>query len=637
MVLLQNIEKQYGSKILYKDVNLTLHPGKRYGLVGHNGAGKSVLLRILSGEELPDDGKVVISPNVTLGYLSQEAETDTSLSPMEIVLLPFKHLLEADDLFAKLASIEDHNSKEYERVAEEVNKIQEEMTKHDIYSIQSRASTILAGLGVEQDTWDQPASELSGGFRMRVVLSQLLLQKPDFLFMDEPTNHLDMDSLIWLERFLLKFSGGLLVVSHDRDFMNRIVTHTLEIAGQKVTDHVGNLNAYFAWKAEKAEHEAKRAKNINDKIEKAERFVERFKSKATKASQAQSRMKYLDKLKDELPPEEINRKQLSFAIPPATPCGSVPIKLDGVTAGYEENVVLDKVSLSVNTGDKVAIIGPNGAGKSTLMKVCAQKLDPMSGKLLIGHNADIRFFSQHRLDDLDDSKTLYDTIADQLGENRPTEVRKLLGTFLFSGDEVDKKVGVLSGGEKSRLSLLIMLVVPGNTLLLDEPTNHLDIDSIGTVADALAAYDGTILIVSHDEYFISRVATRIVEVRPGNVRDFPGNLEDYRHYLEQGLFSDSSEETTSDEPTEKELSKQERKENRDKKKKLSRQCEKMEREIGSMEEKIAEMVEILHDSDNAQNHELLIETQNKIDALNIELETQMETWEEAQIELEELS
>ncbi len=636
MILLQNIEKQYGAKVLYRGVDLTLHPGKRYGLIGHNGAGKSVLLRILSGAELPDSGKVTVSPNMSVGYLSQEAETDAEMTPMEIVLAPYEHLFSADDVFNELASIEDHSSREYERAAERVHQLQQEMEKYDIYSLRSRASTILAGLGVEQETWDKPIKELSGGFRMRVVLSQLLLQGPDFLFMDEPTNHLDMDSLIWLERFLMKFSGGLLIVSHDRDFMNRVVTHTLEIAGQKITDHTGNLDAYFAWKSEKEEHESKRVKNLSDKIEKAERFVERFKSKATKAAQARSRMKYLDKLKDELPPEEISRKSLAFSIPEATSCGSVLIKLDVVTAGYDDNVVLDKVSLSVTRGDKISIIGPNGAGKSTLMKVCAQNLKPMEGELLIGHNADIRYFSQHRLDDLDITKTLYDTIADHLGENRPTEIRRMLGTFLFSGDEVDKKVEVLSGGEKSRLSLLMMLVHPGNTLLLDEPTNHLDIDSIATVADALAEYDGTVIIVSHDEYFISKVATRIVEVRPGKVRDFPGNLKDYRHYLEQGLFKDSGDETESSEPTVQELSKQERMALREKKKKLTRQCERMERDISALELQVEAKMEMLHDEANAQDHELLISTQKEIDKINTSLEEQMEQWETLQMELEEL-
>ncbi len=640
MILLQNICKQYGSKVLYNDVNMTLHPGKRYGLIGHNGAGKSVLLKIISGEELPDSGTITISSNCSVAYLTQEAETDIEMTPMEIVLSPFKHLLESDELFAEFAAIEDHESDEYHKAAEKVHQLQQEMEKYDVYSLRSRASTILAGLGVAQENWDLPSKELSGGFRMRVVLTQLLIQEPDFLFMDEPTNHLDLDSLIWLERFLLKFSGGLLIVSHDRDFMNRVVTHTLEINRQKLVDHTGNLNDFFAWKAEKEEHEAKREKNITDKIEKAERFVERFKSKATKASQARSRMKYVDKLKEEIVTDNgVERKALAFSLPPATPCGSTPIKLDNITAGYDDLVVLDNVSLSVNKGNKVAVIGPNGAGKSTLMKVIADRLEVMNGKVIPGHNAEIRYFSQHRIDDLDDSRTLYDTVADHLGENRPQEVQRLLGTFLFSGDEVTKKVGVLSGGEKSRISLLLMLVHPGNTLLLDEPTNHLDIDSIETVANALAEYDGTVVIISHDEFFVSKIADRIIEVRPGIVHDFPGTLKDYRYYCEQGLIgkqnSGEDSKNSDTEESAEQVSKQERIANREKRKKLTRQSEKMEREIGALEEKIDEKEQILNDEANSQNVELLVDTQKEISKINDELESLMNQWEEIQIKLEE--
>ena len=638
LILLQDIDKQYGSKILYKGVNFTFQPTNRYGLIGHNGAGKSVLLRIISGKELPDSGTVTISSNFKVAYLAQEADIDLDKTPMEIVLEPYQELLEGESLFEEISNIEDHNSKEYIELSKKLSKYQEEITQIDIYSLKSRAATILSGLGVLQEWWENPISTLSGGFRMRVVLATLLLQNPDFLIMDEPTNHLDMDSLIWLERFLLRFSGGILLVSHDRDFMNRVITHTLEIAGGKIRDHKGNIDAYFKWKAEHEEHEAKRVKNLTEKIEKNERFVERFKSKATKASQARSRMKYLDKLKDELPEEEISQKELSFTIPPATPCGSTPIRLEKVVAGYGNNIVLNNVSTTVTKGDKVAIIGPNGAGKSTLMKVFSQQLEPFSGKAIIGHNADIRFFSQHRVDDLDESKTLYETIAHQLGENRPTEIRKLLGSFLFSGDEVLKKVEVLSGGEKSRLSLLVMLVNPGNTLLLDEPTNHLDMDSIASVANALAEYDGTVIVVSHDESFISKIANRIIEVRPGQVRDFPGNLKDYRSYCEEGLLGTNSEEkkNESKEKSEKTLSKEERIANREKKKKVTRQLQKIEKEIEEKENYILELEAQLMDEENVNNHELLISIQSDINKENELLAELMEKWEYLQTELEEV-
>ncbi len=641
MISIQSIDKQYGAKVLYPEASISIHQGKRYGLIGHNGAGKSVLLRLIAGEELPDSGKITLSSGATLGYLPQEAEAQESLSPMEVVLEPFSHLLDTSSAFDRLASIEDHSSDEYTKAAEELAHLQNEIDKHDIYSLPSRASSIMAGLGIPQESWKLSIKELSGGFRMRVLLARLLLLNPDFLLMDEPTNHLDMDSLIWLERFLQRFDGGILIVSHDRDFLNRVITDTIEISGGKIDQYSGNLTSYFIWKEQNEESELNRAKNLNEKIEQTERFIERFKSKATKAAQARSRMKLLDKLKDELPEERIQQKTLDFRLPPATSCGSVPIKLAKVSAGYEEKVVLNNIDMTISRGEKVAIIGPNGAGKSTLLKLCAGVLDPMSGEKRIGHNVDMHLFSQHRLDELNAEKTLYNTVSEAMGENRPTEVRGRLGTFLFSGDEVDKTVGVLSGGEKSRLSLLLLLINPGNTILLDEPTNHLDIASIETVSRALQEYDGTILMVSHDEYFVNSIADRIIEVRPNSFRDFPGTLDDYRSYIEAGFIGkgdDDEQKATTSSKGEPSISlKEERMANREKRKKLERQIQKIEREIALLEEETTKKSAILHDPSNAQDHALLMSTQEEISGLEEQNMEQMELWESLAEELEELA
>lgn len=638
MLLIQNLEKQYGPKVLYRGANLSVHKGKRYGLIGHNGAGKSVFLRMVAGEESADNGNITISQGMKIGYLPQEAEeNDGTISPMEILKEPFKELLNCEELFANFALM-DHDSPEYEKKAEEISLLQTEIDKYEIYSLESRASSILSGLGVAQENFDKPISELSGGYRMRVLLAKLLLLKPDFLLLDEPTNHLDMDSLIWLERFLQRFTGGMIIVSHDRDFLDRIITDTVEVQGGKLTQYSGNLSSFFAWKEMNEESEEKRLKNLTEKINQTEQFIERFKSKASKATQARSKMKHLEKLKEELPEEKTFRKNFNFSLPPATPCGAVPIKIEKVTAGYDNKTVLSEISTTITKGDKVAIIGPNGAGKSTFLKVCAGVLEPMTGTKIIGHNTDIRFFSQHRLDELNGDMTLYDTVVSVLGENRPTEVMKLLGSFLFSGDEVEKKVSVLSGGEKSRLSLLLMLVHPGNTILLDEPTNHLDIESIEEVSQALHDYDGTIVMVSHDEYFLKRIATRIIEIRPGSFRDFPGSIDTYREYIEKGFMSDTSEneETAVIEKSDQQLSKEARMAQRESRKKITRRIEKLEREIEVQEEKIEEQNTVLHDPENAMDHNLLIETQNKISALEETLSEIMEEWESLQLELEEL-
>ena len=508
---------------------------------------------------------------------------------------------------------------------------------HDAYTLNSRASTILAGLGISTETQTKNIREFSGGYRMRVLLARLLLLSPDFLLLDEPTNHLDMDTIIWLENFLSKFGGGMLIISHDRAFLDRICTHTLEISGKQIIEFKGNVSKYRQWRIMQEETEEKRAKNLQEQIDRNERFVERFKSKATKATQAQSRIKLLEKLRDELPEQRVFDARLNFKIPPATPCGSVPFRCDNLTIGYENKIVLKDIDLTITKGQKVAIIGPNGAGKSTLLKTFASVIKPLDGKFLIGHNAEIRYFSQYRLDMLDPTKTLYDTIVDVLGENRPTIVRKLLGSFLFSGNDVQKLVGVCSGGEKSRLSLLLMLIHPGNTILLDEPTNHLDMPSIESVAAALAEYDGTIILVSHDENFINTISDRIIEVRPGVLRDFPGTLAEYREYIEKGWLANSEKlEVRSENLSDDKSDKAERIKNREEKKKLTRKIENIERQISEHEKKTAKKQKELDDASFANDAKKLIEIQKEIDKLKSEEEDLMYQWQEFQMILEKL-
>ncbi len=635
MLSLQNIEKQYGSKVLYNGVSLNINPGNRYGLIGINGAGKSVLLRLIAGEEGVDKGNVSVPSGNTIGYLPQEAQATYNVSVMDMVLEPFKEILDAEKAFEKIASIEDHESVEYKKAEAELTRLQTEIDKHDAYSLPSRAASILAGLGVAQETWENPVDDLSGGYRMRVLLAKLLLLSPDFLLMDEPTNHLDMDSLIWLERFLQKFKGGMLIVSHDRDFLNRVITHTLEIDRGRIHSYTGNLKKYFEWKEQLDDSEEKRVKNLSDKIEKTERFIERFKSKATKASQARSRMKQLDKLKDELPEQIASIKTFSFKLPPASSCGAIPLKFEQITSGYGDKIVLNKVDLTITKGEKIAVIGPNGSGKSTLLKTITNRADVMGGEMIIGHNADIKYFSQHRLDELNPEMTLFDTVAEAMGSGSRKEVLSMLGAFLFRGDEVEKTVSVLSGGEKSRLSLLMLLVNPGNVLLLDEPTNHLDIQSIETVANALKEYDGTVIIVSHDEFFVNSIADRILEIRPGQFRDFPGTLNEYRSYIEDGFISSmESDDTTVDKVAV--TSKEKRIANREEKKKLERRIQKLEKLISEAEEKIELLNEKLHDPQKANDHQFLVDTHKSIEDIEFECSQYMEEWEDLGAQLEVL-
>jgi ATP-binding cassette subfamily F protein 3 len=443
-----------------------------------------------------------------------------------------------------------------------------------------------------------------------------------------------MDSLIWLERFLAAYKGGMLIVSHDRDFLNRMCAHTADIRNRTVRVYTGNYDKYLAIRAEEAALAEARTKNLEAKIASAERFVERFGAKATKAAQAHSKAKMAENLRAELPVIESEQKTVSFKFTCSRESGISPLRLKRCSAGYGDKVVLDKIDLEFRRGDKAAIVGPNGAGKSTLLKLLAGMIEPVGGEVVIGHNAELRYFGQHQLEQLDGEATLYDTVAAHSANSDKNYIRNALGAFLFGGASVDKKVKTLSGGEKSRLALAAILASPGNVLLLDEPTNHLDIASIETLSESMAAYAGTILFVSHDEYFISRLATRIIEVRPMRLRDFPGSLADYRYYVDK-LFKEhgggdaaagkkGKPIAQSDAVDEKENRIREREE----RKRREREAAKLEQEITRKEAEIAELETALNDPGNALNYELLHSTSIAAGALRKELEGLMERWVE---------
>ncbi len=628
MISLVNLSKQFGDKILYRDVSIAFNTTHRTGLIGSNGAGKSVLLRIIAGIDHSDAGHVAIAGNLRLGYLPQESDVPESVSAIDFVLEPFRHLLDAH---------ENHDGEDLDKMA----KLLDEMHVADVYSLPSRAASVLSGLGIGEDRSREPMSILSGGFRMRVVLARLLLSAPDFLLLDEPTNHLDMDSLIWLERFLARFDGGMMIVSHDRDFLDRMTDHTAELSAGGIDIGVGSVSAFLEAKAEQREAEAKRTKTLQNQIDKTEAFIDRFKAKATKASQARSRMKLLERLNEELPDTAtVSTQSLNFRFPPAPPCGSIPLKVENATAGYGDNTIFSKLDLTVTRGQKIAVIGPNGAGKTTLLKLLAGALEPAAGAVTIGHNAKLRYYAQHRLDQLDPRRTLYETISSIVGLVERSVVQGILGAFLFSGDEVNKTVGVCSGGEKSRLSLATLLADPGNVLLLDEPTNHLDIDAIEKLATALAAYDGTVIFVSHDEYLIDIVADRIIEVRKGSLRDFPGNLTDYRWYIENGIGVDvpsDADTAAKRQQADANIDKQLRQKRREEKKQLERVIQKIEKRLEETEQAIDRCETVLHDPANVNDYQRLSEADAELKRLKIEADKIMEEWTEASEKLAGIS
>ena len=636
MITFDNVAKYFGGTPLFENVSIAFHDKERTGLIGVNGSGKTTLLRMLAGEESPDKGDIRKPSSMTIGYLPQEVEIFDEKTPLAIVLEPFEHLL---DYEKKMEQLGDHAGGDTTRSREALKKIEalhQAVEFHDIYSLESRAEAILAGLGVPQDKWERPLSALSGGYRMRVVLGKLLLLSPGFLLLDEPTNHLDMDSLVWLEKFLARYDGGMMIVSHDRDFLNRMTGYTADIRNRDISICKGNYDDYLQVRDQTLATIQSRARHLQDQIAQKERFVERFKAKNTKAVQAASRMKQIEKLKEQLPelPEEPDTIEFSF---PETPqSGGVPLKLRDVTMRYGEETVFKGLSMEIRRNDRVAIVGPNGSGKTTLLKLMAGLLTTAAGSFELGYNAVVRYFSQHQLEQLDGERTLYQTVSATSVKTEKTFIRNVLGAFLFSGDDVEKQVKVLSGGEKSRLVLATILASPGNTLLLDEPTNHLDIHSVETLVRALVEFKGTIVLVSHDDYFVSKIATRIIEMRPGLIRDFPGNLSDYRAYVEQGLWGNSGQEKLkkNDSSRNDEKEKETRIHEREQRKKLQRMVEKLEREIEMREADIGRLKQILQDPANALNHVLLHETSQTADLEQAELDDLLRTWEQRRSELE---
>ncbi len=629
MITLQNVQKQFGTKVLYDTISLSINPNHCIGFIGPNGSGKTVLLRILAGDEQVDSGEVIVPGTIKTGYLPQEMNITQSITPLNLVLKPFSHLFDTEAVTEDLASDSD-----YKKAVSKYDSLHTERDIHDADSLHARAKAILAGLGVPEDSWQDSIQNLSGGYHMRVLLAQLLLVKPDLLLLDEPTNHLDMDSLIWLEKFLQKYNGGMLIVSHDRDFLNRITTHTMEICGGGITQYNGNIEAFLAWKKMHSMTESRRVNNLQDKIAQTEHFITRFKAKNTKASQARSKMKQLEKLKGQLPERKAAQKTIHFQFPAPSRCGSVPLQLENVSVSYDSLQVFHNLSLTVQRGDKIAVIGPNGAGKSTLLKLCCEEIVADTGRIITGHNTAVNYFSQHRLEQLRPEKTVFDTVAEISIQRDKTYIQSVLGAFLFSGDDVLKKVGILSGGEKSRLSLAILLANPGNVLLLDEPTNHLDIDSVQRLAEALSQFAGTLLIVSHDEFFLSRITNRIIELRPGMYRDFPGTLSDYRSYIENG-YIDPLTNISTKETHDHKRNKRERIQKREERKKLERRIVKIEKIIATLDRYMADLKSDLDNPSNATRYDLLTEIHSILEEHKKEYDRLMEEWEKLHHRLED--
>jgi ATP-binding cassette subfamily F protein 3 len=535
MIHVEGLCKRYADKILLEDVSWHVRKRDRIGLSGPNGSGKTTLLRMLAGLEEPDAGSIRMATGTTIGYLPQDGIVHQGRTVREEVIQAFSELLalkeEQHTIEDTLAQAKDEDGGEHEQLLLRYAEITERFKHQGGYEIDARVADVLKGLGFSREDEQRRSEEFSGGWQMRIALAKLLLARPNLLLMDEPTNHLDLPARNWLEEYLADYPGSVVLVSHDRYFLDATVKRITEVGLRTLTDYHGNYSKYLVEHEARMERLLEAHRRQTEEIEKVTAFINKFRYQATKARQVQSRIKLLEKVERiEIPPQ---RKKIRFKFPDAPRPGRVVLEMKGIAKAYGENVVLRQLDLMVERGDRIALVGPNGAGKSTLMRVMAGVDRPDRGTRIEGHRVVLDYFAQDQAAVLNSARTVYEEMSSASPTTMVPMIRNILGGFLFSGDEVNKRVAVLSGGERNRLALAKMLLNPSNLLLLDEPTNHLDLDSKEVLLDALSDYGGTLIFVSHDRYFVDRLAGKVIEVGGGEAPLYPGGYEDFLYWKKQ--------------------------------------------------------------------------------------------------------
>ena len=644
MISVEQLKVEFGVKPLFSGACFVINDRDRIALVGKNGAGKSTLLKILCGMQKPTEGVVAVPNDTTIGYLPQVMILQDDTTVREEARKAFANVTQlkarVDELNHQLSERTDYESEEYAALVERFTSEHERLLMMGAENCEAELERTLAGLGFTRNDLDRPTSEFSGGWRMRIELAKILLSNPDVLLLDEPTNHLDIESIQWLEQFLSTQAKAVVLVSHDRAFINNVTNRTLEISCGKVIDYKVKYNEYVTLRKERREQQLRAWENQQKEIADIKDFVERFRYKPTKAVQVQSRLKQLEKIVP-IEIDEVDNSALHLKFPPCLRSGDYPVICDDVRKDYGQHTVFDHVTLTIKRGEKVAFVGRNGEGKSTLVK-CIMNEIPFTGELKIGHNVQIGYFAQNQAQLLDESLSVFDTIDRVARVEVRLKINDILGAFMFGGEASEKKVKVLSGGERSRLAMIRLLLEPVNLLILDEPTNHLDMPSKDVLKEAIKAFDGTAIIVSHDREFLDGLVSKVYEFGGGKVREHLGGIYDYlRNCEKSGVEAFSLRtETTPVQPkatdTDDKTSKQsyaERKERQKLINKAEKAVKESERKIEQMEKRLKELDEILSKPENASDMTIVTEYTSTKKALDEEVEK----WEEACMKLEELN
>jgi ATP-binding cassette subfamily F protein 3 len=644
MISVNNLSIHFTGTDLFSNASFLINDRDRIGLVGKNGSGKTTLMNIISGYIVPQEGEVIIPSNTSIGFLQQEMETHSLKTIFEEALTAFSETLILEEkihhLTKEIAERTDYESKEYSRLIHQLTEANERFQIVGGQSMEGETEKVLTGLGFKRTDFQRPMVEFSSGWQMRVELSKILLQKPNVILLDEPTNHLDIESIQWLEDFLINYYGAVVLVSHDRAFLDNVTKRTIEISLGQIYDYKAGYSEYVKMREDRLEQQVSAYNNQQKQINQIERFIERFRYKSTKAKQVQSRIKMLEKI-DEISFDEIDNSAIHFRFPPAPRSGKVVLEAHNLGKNYGDLQVLHKLNFAVINGDRIAFVGRNGEGKTTLSRIIVNELE-FSGTLKYGHNVQIGYFAQNQGDYLDPEKTVFETIDDIAVGDIRKRVRTILGSFLFSGETIDKKVKVLSGGEKSRLSLAKLLLTPSNLLILDEPTNHLDMQSKDILKNALIQFDGTLIIVSHDRDFLQGLTNKVFEFRDQKIKEHLGDIYDFLEYRKVENLKQL--EIARKEDKGKEINQSENKLNREKKKQLEKDLRKINTQITKGEEKISQIetemkkLDELLSNPKAYSSELnYFDLSKQYDQLKKDLETEMQLWEELHQKIELLN